>query len=574
MGVNIEVNNEIIEAKAGETILSALSRHGIRVPTLCSISDLSPTGACRMCVVEIEGRQDLVPACSFPVEQFMKIKTHSPRVINARKMIVELLLSNHPDDCLYCIRNNNCELQILASELNVRERRISGKKSQANLDQSSPGIIRDPAKCILCGRCVRICEEQQGVNTFDFMGRGSNTAIATAMNKDLNFSSCIHCGQCLISCPTGALHEKTNFDIVQDAINNSKIKVVVQYSPTVAVSLADEVEIRSGKDISGLLIAALRKIGFDRVYDTSFAIDILMQEQASELAGRIKSGQNLPLISSDCPAWVKFMEQQYPGLFPYMSDCKSPQQIMGTLSKKYLSEEENIPPDKIFSVSIMPCTAKKFEAQREEMTHKGVSDIDAVLTTREIAKLIKLYGIDIHSLEQEVADAPFVNASSSTALASLAGGMTEGILRNLHKQVTGKDMAQPKLPKLRGSKSVKQADTSIGKTKLKLAAVSGLKNAKEYIQDILEGKSKIDYLEVMACDGGCINGGGQPFFRDKKTAKSIMKTIHNADDKEQNKAAYQNQDIQNFCKKHLGEPLGKDCQRLIHTRFSERDVLL
>ena len=389
MNFDIDVNNRVIQVRRGETILSALNRNGINVPTLCSLKGLSPTGACRVCVVEVEGFENLVTSCSYPVKEGMKIRTHSPRVVKARKTLVELLLSNHPDDCLYCERNGYCELQDLSVELNIRERRISGRKSRHRLDLSSPSIMRDPAKCILCGRCVRTCDEIQSVSTLEFINRGSKTLVGTSMNRDLNFSSCIACGQCVMVCPTGALHEHSNLDEMQDALNNKTQKVVIQYGPSISVSLAEEFGIKAGKDINGLLVAALRKIGFDFIFDSTFAADLAIMETAAELQQRIETNENLPMISSCCPAWVKFVEQFYPDLLPLLSSTKSPQQLMGTIIKTYFASKQGLNPNEIFSVAVMPCLAKKFEAQRVEMTSKGLSDVDLVLSTRELARLIR-----------------------------------------------------------------------------------------------------------------------------------------------------------------------------------------
>lgn len=361
MLIDIEVNGKKIRANRGDTILDTLYDNGIKVPTLCRVAELSSTGACRMCVVEIEGKSGLIPSCSYPIDEPIKIRTHSPRVVNARKMLVELLLSNHPDDCLYCIRNGNCELQDLAVELNVRERRISGEKSKANSDHSSPGIVRDPAKCILCGRCVRYCDEILSISALDFIKRGNNTSVATTMNRDLNFSSCINCGQCIMVCPTGALHEKTNFDIVQDMLNNPDVKVIAQYSPTTSVSLAEEIGLRPGKDINGILNAALKRIGFDKVFDNSFGADLAIYEQSAELADRIKNDENLPMLSSCCPGWIKYMEQSHPDMIDYVSTSKSPQQMLGAVIKSYYADKEKILSEKIFSVSIVPCTAKSLK---------------------------------------------------------------------------------------------------------------------------------------------------------------------------------------------------------------------
>ncbi|MFP4024277.1 MAG: [FeFe] hydrogenase, group A [Thiohalospira sp.] len=574
MSVNIDVNNKTIKAKQGETILEALKRNGIKVPTLCRMDGFSPTGACRLCVVEVEGKSGLIPSCSFPIEKSIKIRTHSPRVIKARKMVVELLLSNHPDDCLYCIRNGNCELQDLAVELNIRERRISGEKSKIKLDQSSPGIVRDPAKCILCSRCVRVCEEIQDVSTFDFINRGNATAIATSMNKDLNFSNCINCGQCVIVCPTGALHEKTGFDIVQEMLNNKDVQVIAHYSPSVSISLAQELGLRPGKDLQGLLNAALKRMGFTKVFDNSFGADLAIYEQAAELADRINHEENLPMLSSCCPGWIKYMEQSHPDMIDQVSTTKSPQQILGTLIKGYYAEKAGISPEKIFSVSITPCTAKKFEAQREEMTHKGVSDIDHVITTRELIKLIHLYGIDIHSLDEELADNPFNMRSSAAKLVAVSGGVSEAIARTLNFILTGKELASLKITKLRSSKHQKSYSLKIGKKNVNFIAVSGLKNANKILSDLRDGKSKADFIEIMACPGGCINGGGQPFCNDEKVQKSMIKAIYDMDEKEAIKVSHKNPQVLKLYSEYLNEPLSSVCKKLLHTRYKERDVLL
>ncbi len=575
MLIDIEVNNKKIQAKKGETILETLNRNGIKVPTLCRMEGFTPTGACRMCVVEAEGKSGLIPSCSYQIEEPIKIRTHSPRVIQARKMLVELLLSNHPDDCLYCASNGNCQLQDLAVELNIRERRISGEKTKANLDQSSPGIVRDSAKCILCGRCVRVCEEVMDISTFDFYKRGNKTAIVTSMNKDLNFSNCINCGQCLLVCPTGALYEKTNLDIVQQMLSNTDVTVIVQYSPSISVSIADELGLRSGKDINGVLNAVLRRIGFNKVFDTSFAADVAIFEQSAELADRIKNDENLPMMSSCCPGWIKHMEQSHPDMIDNVSTTKSPQQILGTLIKSYFAQRENISPEKIFSISIMPCTAKKFEAQREEMTHKGISDIDVVLTTRELLKLIKLYGVDAQSLDEEMPDIPFNTRSSAGKMVSVTGGVAEGVARTLSYHLTGEELSNIKITKLRGFKDRKEVSVKIGKQKIGIAVVSGIKSANKLITEIREGKrSDIHFIEIMACPGGCINGGGQAFNNDEKTLKTRSKTIYDLDDKEAINVAHKNSNLISLYNEFLGEQLSEKCIKLLHTKYSKRDVLL
>lgn len=575
MQIEVEINNNKISARKGQTILDALKENGIKIPTLCRLEDFTPTGACRLCVVEVEGKDNLVPSCSYPLEQGMKISTHSQRVIEARKMIVELLLSNHPDDCLYCERNGNCELQNLAAELNIRERRISGKKNKAKLDLSSPGIVHDPAKCVLCGRCIRICEDIVNITTLEFKGRGNYTSVSTAMNKGLNFSSCVQCGQCILVCPTGALHEKSYFDLIQEALGNKEeVTTVAHYSPSVVVTLAEEFGLKPGKQIVGLINAALRKIGFDKVFDGSFGSDIYVMEQAAELEDRLDKEENLLLLSSSCPAWIKDLEQSYPDLLPYVSSVKSPEQITGAVIKKFCLESKDRGHNDVFSVAITPCPAKKFEAQRQEMTHKGIPDIDAVLTTRELARLIKLYGIDIHALEPESADEPFHQSSSAGKLLASVGGTGEAVLRTLYRNITGNDMTRPKLIKLRGTKDFKELSHQVNHHQLKIASVSPLRNIRDVLEDIRNDGCNYHYLEVMACPGGCINGGGQPFYYGSKTLRNRIKAIHNIDEKSTVQSSHNNTMVGEFYDKYLGKPNGDTSRKLLHTSYTKRDILL
>ncbi|TVR71049.1 MAG: 4Fe-4S dicluster domain-containing protein [Marinilabiliales bacterium] len=572
--VKIEVNNKIVRARKGETIMSALQSAGIKIPSICSMKDFTPTGACRMCVVEVEGHGGLVPSCSQPVNEWMKIKTHSPRVVRSRKTIVELLLSNHPDDCLYCERNGNCELQTLAEELNVRERRIMGKKNRYKLDHSSPSIVRDPAKCILCGRCVRVCEDKMAVFAIDFVNRGNRTVIGTAYDKDLNFSSCINCGQCIMVCPTGALYEKDGLQELEDALHNPEKTVVAQYESSVSVSLAEEFGIRPGKDMGGIINAVLRKIGFDGIFDTSGASDIAALEMAAELTERKKRSENVPVVTGSCPAWVKFAEQWYPDLLDHMSSCKSPQQILGTIIKTHYPEKKDIDPGKIFSVAITSCTARKFETQRAEMTRKGISDIDCVLTTRELAKLIRLYGVDIDQVEAEVADEPYGMPSSAGKLFGAAGGMSEAVIRSLPHINGSKELAGLKFQELRGIKGRKEARIKIGKSVYRFAVVSGLSNALPLVEGIRSGDSGYDFVEIMACAGGCINGGGQPIGAGDAAIRARMKALYSIDEKETIRVPYKNPAVRSLYNDYLGEPGSDRCKSLFYTKYSERKVLL
>ena len=574
MNFQIEINNKKCEAQQGETILDVLTRNGMHVPTLCHIRDMIPTGTCRMCVVELENNGRLVPSCSFPASPEMKIKTHSSRVVEARKTIVELLLSNHPDDCLYCVRNENCELQSLSRELRVNERRIKGVKNSFPIDRSSASLVRDPDKCILCGRCVRICEEVMGVSAIEFVGRGSKTHIGTAYDMGLNTSSCINCGQCIMVCPTGALHEKSHFGEVIDALNNPEKKVVVQYAPAISVSLAEAFKMQAGEDINGLLNAALRKIGFNFVFDTTFSADLTIIEESAELIDRVQKGKPMPMFTSCCPAWIKYTEEFAKDMIPHLSSCKSPQQMMGAVIKTWFAEQENIDPENIYSVSVMPCTAKKFEAQRTSMTRKGLTDVDAVLTTRELVDLIRMYGIQIQQLEPESADSPMGLRSSAGKLFGASGGVMEAALRTAYFKLTGKEMVQFRVNEIRGLNGRKETKVQIGDLEIGVAVVSGIGNAKALLDEIRNGRKDIHFVEVMACPGGCIAGGGQRIGAGLEAIRARMKSLYDIDNKESIKVSHKNPEIIELYNKFLGEPLGHKSHDLLHTDYIERDDVL
>jgi len=570
---NIEVNKKIIKAKRGDSILETLNQNGISVPTLCRMQGFPSTGACRMCVVEVEGSDDLVPSCSHNVEEWMKIHTHSPRVINARRTIVELLLSSHPDDCLYCIRNRNCELQDLADELGIRERKLPVVKKEVKKDPSSVSIAREPAKCIICGRCVKVCRDWIGVSTLDFIGKGMKTVIGPTFNNKLNISSCITCGQCIMVCPTGALHEKDNISQVLAALQDPEKFVVAQISPTVSVSLAEEFNIRSGKELDGLLVATLRKMGFDRIFKTAFAADIMILQMAEELSNRLEKNDRLPMLSSNCPAFVKYIEQTHPDLIPNLSVIKSPQQIMGSLIKHHFARDQKVKAEKIFSVSLMPCTAGKFEASREEFTNKGNSDIDVVLTTRELARMIRLYGLNIQQMAPEISDMPFAIRSSAAKVIGTSGGLAEALYRTLYFNLTGKHLVNFKVAPMRGNKNIKEFITKTGKHKLGVAAVSGLASAMEIIKKIKAGQSDFQFIEVMACPGSCVNGGGQPIGHDREAVKARIKTLYDIDEKESIKVSYKNLSVMELFGKYTGKEKESFFEKFT-TTYQKREVLL
>lgn len=571
----IEVNNKIIEAVPGETILSAVTRAGIKVPTLCYMKDLAPSGACRICVVEVDGMRTLVPSCSYPVQEGMKIHTNSPRAIRARKTVIELLLANHPDDCLYCVRNGNCQLQSLAEEYGIRERHFpSSKKKEHMLDATSPSLIRDQAKCILCGKCVRVCEEVQNVAAIDFVKRGSKTVIAPAFEQSLNVSSCINCGQCVLACPTGALREKSSLRDVEEALQNKDKYVVIQHAPAVSVTLAEEFGLRPGVDINGLMVAALKQIGFKKVFDTSFSADLTIMEEASELVQRVTTGGTLPMMTSCSPGWIKYVEQFYPDLIGNLSTCKSPQQMLGAIIKSYFAEKEGIDPEKIFSVSVMPCTAKKFEAARPEMGRNNIFDIDAVLTTREVARLIKMNGVDFDSLTPEPADLPFGTRSTAGKLFGGTGGVMEAAIRTAYFMITGKELKSLMVEEVRGLKGVKEAKIKVGDLEVGVAVVSGIGNASKLLDEIKAGRRKdLHFIEVMTCPGGCIAGGGQPLSTDMESVKARLQALYNIDHSETLRTSHKNKDVQKLYDEFLKEPLGHKSHELLHTHYTKREVL-
>jgi iron-only hydrogenase group A len=573
MVFTIQVNNKKIRAEKGETILSALNRNGIIIPTLCRMKDFTPTGACRICVVEVEGRDRLVSACSQPVEEWMKIKTHSPRVITARKTIVELLLSNHPDDCLYCDRNLDCELQRLAEELDIRERRIRSKKIKPRLDQSSPAIVRELSKCILCGRCIRVCEEIITSTSIDFINKGKSTHVGPAMDRDFNFSSCIHCGQCVIVCPTAALHEKHNITEVQEYLNKPEILKVIQYSPLVPVGIAEELGIRCNRDFDRIINSVLRKIGFDKVFNTGTGTDICISELTDQLMERIENKAVTALYITACPAWVKYAEQFMPSVIPDLSTIKSPQQITGALIKTLVAGQSAVKPERIFSVSVTPCTAMKFEARRDGMMRKGISDVDAVLTIRELARLIRLCGIDVTNADQEPADEPMEGRSSVSAMAEVSGGLAEGVIRSAWFRILKTEAERQLFKKLRSGNSFREASFSIGEIEINVAVVDGLTGLEKLKASQAAGK-RYDLIEVMTCPGGCINGAGLTFNGSKDEKKSRAKMIYQADETDAVSLPWKSPVMIKLYEKFIKENKEISDKKIFYTHFEKRNVLL
>jgi iron-only hydrogenase group A len=541
----IEINGQTVTARRGETILTILNRTGIRIPTLCHLAGFTPTGSCRLCVVEVEGMPGLVTSCSHMAEEWMKIHTHSPRVTKARKTVVELLLANHPDDCLYCDRSGNCELHDLASELNVKERHYRSRKPSIKIDRNCASIERDPAKCILCGRCIRVCDEIIGMSAIEIVGRGSNSSIGTSYNKGLNTTACVKCGQCIMVCPTAALKEKSSFPAVIDALNNKDLIPVVQISPGVQGSIAEDLGIKGGRDLQNLLGTALRMMGFRQIFDTSASADLMIMEISRQLTQRIKDKEKMPLFTSCCPSWVRFIDEYRPDLKKHTVTSKSPMMIMGSLIKQEYARQINIHKDKVYSVAVMPCTSKKQEAISAENEE---SVIDAVLTTRELIRMIRMFGIDFNSLEPANTEPGLGVRGSAGRLSGISGGETEAVIRTLYYQMTGQEYSQVKINELRGLKNRKEVKIKIGRSTFSFAAVSGLAAARQLLEEIETGKSEFNMVEVMACPFGCINGGGQRIGTDEKALKSRMKALYDADEEEMIKAAHRNSSIHEFIK--------------------------
>jgi iron-only hydrogenase group A len=567
----VTINGKELWANPGDTILNVAQREGIKIPTLCYLKGFTPTGSCRICVVEVEGQRNLVPSCAQPVTEGMRVLTNSTKVRRARKTIIELLIANHPQDCLVCVRNGNCELQDLASEYGVRDYRYTGERRMNKKDIASPSIERDPNKCILCGRCVRVCHETQNVGAIDLARRGFSSYVTPAMDSSLNTSPCVYCGQCITVCPVGALMEKSHEKLVWEAINDPNRIVIAQTAPSVRVALGEEFGMEPGSIVTGKMTAALRRMGVDMVFDTNFGADLTIMEEGAELISRLKNGGKIPLLTSCSPGWVKYVETFYPDLLEHVSTCKSPQEMTGAIIKSFYAQKMNIDPAKIFVVSVMPCTAKKFESQRPELGF-NYPDVDAVLTTREMARMIKNSGIDFHKLPDDHFDDPLGESTGAGAIFGATGGVMEAALRTAHFFLTGKEMNDIEFSPIRGLDGVRRATVFINDIELHVAAVSGLKNIDSFLDDIRSGKSEFAFIEVMACPGGCINGGGQPLPADPEKVKKRAEAIYEIDRATARRCSHQNSSIQKLYQEFLGEPNSHKSHELLHTHFVSREI--
>ena len=577
--VNLTIDNMKVAVEPGTTILEAAKKAGIMIPTLCASAELGHTpGACRVCLVEVQGQRSLTASCVFPVSEGMVVRTTTEAVRNARKMVVELLLSNHPAECNYCIRNANCELQKVAEYTGVRELRfdIPPMPKEGAIDESSPSVSRDTRKCINCHRCVTVCSQVQTASVLTPSFRGSSTRVVPAFDLPLMETNCTACGQCINICPVGALYEKDDIDKVWKALQDPTKHVVVQEAPAVRVQLGEEFGMPVGSLVTGKMIAALRKLGFHKVFDTNFTADLTIIEEGNELLKRVKEGGKLPMITSCSPGWIKFCEHFYPDLLPNLSTCKSPQMMFGALVKTYYAETAGIDPKDIVSVSIMPCTAKKFEAQRPEMCSSGYRDVDYVLTTRELARMIKQAGIDFVNLADEEYDSPMGEYTGAATIFGTTGGVMEAALRTVYAVVTGKNLGDLNVTPVRGLEGVKAATIEVGALgPVSVAVAHGLANARTILEQIREGKSPYAFIEVMCCPGGCIGGGGAPHPTTNDVRKRRAAGLYKDDSNVQKyRQSHESPSVKKIYEVFLKEPLGHKSHELLHTHYVNRGTEL
>ena len=573
--VTLTIDGESIKVKEGTTILQAAKKAGIDIPTLCFLKDINEVGDCRMCIVEVEGRRGFATSCIEKVKEGMVVHTHTPNVLEARRVILDLIISNHHKDCLTCTRSGNCELQVLATKFNVLNVEYPGEMSKHRIDDKSPAIVRDFNKCILCRRCVATCKNVQGIGAIDCINRGFESCISTVGDHSLNDVNCTFCGQCIQSCPTGALHEKESLNEVWVKLKDPDTYVVVQTAPSIRVALGEEFGMDIGTNVEGKMITALKRLGFDKVFDTNTGADFTIMEEANEFVERFKAEDSLPMMTSCCPGWVRYVEENYPELLPHLSSCKSPHQMFGALIKSYYAKKENIDPSKIYVVSVMPCIAKKFERERPEMKNNGLYDVDNVITTRELAKMIKQANINFEKLEDSKFDDPMGEATGAGAIFGTTGGVMEAALRTAQDLLTGKDLDRINFEAVRGGKGIKKATVNIAGKEIKVVAASGLKNARKILEEIKQGKADYQFIEIMACPGGCIMGGGQPIKSSKirsevDVRKLRAESLYTIDEKSTIRKSHENPVLKKIYKDYLEEPGSYRAHKLLHTHYQAR----
>lgn len=575
--VTLKIDDTTVTVPEGTTIMQAAEKIGVRIPRLCYHPDLSLAGACRVCIVEVEELGGYVASCSLPVWEGMVVRTNSPEIRQARRDIVELILDNHPMDCQTCERDGNCELQNLAYSLGVRERLFAGRRKEFAIDDSSVAVVRNPNKCILCGRCVRVCAEIQGVYNLSQHGRGFHTVVGPAHLAKMDESVCIQCGQCINVCPTAAFLEKSSTEIVWQALANPELHVVVQTAPSIRAAIGEGFGLPPGTPCTGKMVTALRLLGFDAVFDTDLGADLTIVEEAHEFLTRLEMGGPLPMITSCSPGWINFLEKFYPELIPHASTCKSPMSMLSTLAKTYYAERKGIPPEKIFMVAVMPCVAKKFEAQRpEHRMPNGQPYTDAVLTTRELIWMIKCYGIDFARLPDGEFDAPLGIASGAGDIFGTTGGVMEATLRAAARILTGRKPDRLEFTEVRAVEGLRETYVAIGERNLHVAVANGLNNAKQILNKVVSGEEHFDIIEVMACPGGCIGGGGQPYppegyhILDPALLRKRAGALYTIDGSKQLRESYENPALEELYETYLGSPGSARAHQLLHTSYHAR----
>jgi NADP-reducing hydrogenase subunit HndD len=570
--VNFSLNGQEVAVPIGLTILEAASLHGVKIPTLCHHPDQRVKANCRVCVVEVEGWKNLAASCATAVTAGMKVRTNSPRIRETVQTILELIFANHPQECLTCIRNGNCELRRLAADYGIREVKGEMACDALPLDTSTPSLVRNPNKCIKCGRCAEVCHHVQETGILYSHFRSADVQVAPEYGKSLSDVACVLCGQCAAVCPVGAIHEKDDIARVWAALDDPAKHVVVQVAPAVRVSIAEEFGQAPGTIATGRLVSALRKLGFDRVFDTDFTADLTIMEEGHELLHRLKSGGTLPLITSCSPGWVKYIEHSYPELLPHVSTCKSPQQMFGALAKTYYANRTGIDPADIFVVSIMPCTAKKFESQRPEMSASGRQDVDAVLTTRELGRILKQAGVDFAALGDSAFDDPLGISTGAAAIFGVTGGVMEAALRTVYEVVTGQELENVEFTAVRGLQGIKEATVDLAGVPVKVAVAHGLGNARRIMDLLRAGLADYTFIEIMCCPGGCIGGGGQPYGTTDAVRRQRIEAAYRVDAGLALRKSHQNPAVAKLYEEFLRQPLSEVSHRLLHTKYRNRSL--
>ena len=583
--INIKIEGIPYQVENGLTILEAARKCGYEIPSLCAFNHGECNqGSCRVCLVEATGARGLVASCVYPVSEGMEIRISTPKAIEARRRSVELLLSNHSKDCQQCDKNGSCELLYVAQLTGAREKAYEGVHSETTIDVLAPALTRDTSKCILCGRCIARCQNAHGLGILGFENRGFNTIVAPAQNRSFQNSPCIQCGQCVTVCPTGALMEKSEIDKVDDALRAGK-HVVIQAAPAVRAAIGEEFGYPIGTPTTGKMIAAMRRLGFERVYDVNFGADLTIMEEGTELLGRLKNGGVLPMITSCSPGWINYAECNYSDLLPHLSSCKSPHQMQGAIIKSYWAKQKGYDPKDVFVVSVMPCVAKKFEKDRPMMEHDGIRDVDAVITTRELAKMIRRSGIRYDMLPDENWDQDIMGDYTGAAVIfGVTGGVMEAALRTVYFKLTGKEYGKVTFDEVRGHDAgIREASLDINGNKVNVAIASGMKSAKILLDEIRAGKSKYQFIEIMGCPGGCINGGGQPYVRPvflphedadilDTYKEKRAKALYSEDERQTIRQSHNNPQIAELYEKFLGEPNSHLAHELLHTHYEGREA--